>query len=888
MNNIPLKFISRIALILVCVGVATLGTVGVQPLAARTPYGLFYAAVAIAGWFAGVRAGALTIALSLLSVEIFVHKVTPHSPFNITDWPVHLGFLLVSSLILALVAARRVAADALEREQIRFDHVLEHISEMFLSIDADWRISYLNGQARRMLERDDKVVLGTNLWQSFPNLLGTITEEKYREAMATGKDVQFEVQSPEGRWFLLHVYPGEGGLAVFVADISERKDADLQQQQLLAQLSAERRRVTDILKTVPGAVWEAWGKPDAQAQRVDFISEYIESMLGYTVDEWLAQPQFWATIVHPDDKAGAVERAAAHFAGGADVPNRFRWQTKDGRYIWVETRSRVIRDENGAPLGMRGVTIDISDLMRAEEERRALEQRFQLMADSAPVLVWIAGTDKLCNWFNRAWLEFAGRTMEQELGNGWAEGVHPDDLERCLHTYHSSFDARQPFIMEYRMRHHSGEYRWLLDNGVPLYGANQEFTGFIGTCVDITDIRLAQEERERLLAFERAARSEAERVSQLKDEFLTTLSHELRTPLNAILGWANLLRNGLTGEETVATGLETIERNARIQAQLIEDLLDMSRIISGKLRLDVQRVDLASSINSAIATILPAAQAKGIRIDKILDPLAAPISGDPNRIQQIVWNLLSNAVKFTPRDGKVQVILERVNSHVEITIADTGQGISPQFLPFVFERFRQADSSNTREHGGLGLGLGIVRQLVELHGGSVRAKSPGIGQGATFVVSLPVTVIQEQRNTSSTKEAMPCPPSLHNMHVLVVDDEPDARELVRVVLEKCGARVTTASSAEEAFQLVRQEHPDVLVSDIGMPEEDGYSLMRRVRALPPEAGGNIRSVALTALARSEDRQRALLAGFQMHLPKPVEPAELVAVVASVAGLTGRD
>ncbi len=407
---------------------------------------------------------------------------------------------------------------------------------------------------------------------------------------------------------------------------------------------------------------------------------------------------------------------------------------------------------------------------------------------------------------------------------------------------------------------------------------------------DITAEKRAREERERLLEAAQKAKADAEAANRLKDEFLATLSHELRTPLNAILGWARILSTGPVDPEDLSEGLEVIDRNARIQVRIIEDLLDISRIISGNMRLDVQRVNVAEVIDAAITAVAPAADAKGVRIKKVLDPLAGPVSGDPARLQQVVWNLLTNAVKFTPKGGRVQVLLERVNSHVEVSVIDSGTGIRPEFLPHVFERFRQADSSTTRRHGGLGLGLAIVKQLAELHGGTVRAKSPGEGQGSTFVVSLPITVVHEARpETVRPKEDQPgeydCSERpLAGIRVLVVDDDPDARQLVRRVLTECGAEVAVAGSAAEAVGLVEALRPDILVSDIGMPDQDGYDLIRQVRSRV--AAKTLPAVALTAFARSEDRRRALLAGFQTHVAKPVEPAELVAVVASLVERTG--
>jgi len=403
----------------------------------------------------------------------------------------------------------------------------------------------------------------------------------------------------------------------------------------------------------------------------------------------------------------------------------------------------------------------------------------------------------------------------------------------------------------------------------------------------------AAEDRKGLLESERAARNTAERLSEIKDEFLATLSHELRTPLNAIVGWAQILRARPSDETDLLKGLEAIERNARVQTKLIEDLLDMSRITSGKLRLDIQPLQPSSFIDAAVETVATAADVKGIRLQRFLDPSAGPISGDPGRLQQVMWNLLSNAIKFTPKGGTVQIVLERVNSHIEISVADTGCGIRPEFMPYLFERFRQGDATTTRQHGGLGLGLSIVKNLVELHGGTVYAKSPGEGLGTSVMVHLPLTVVH--RNGTSERQhptsMQATPPAfiaaeLAGLTVLVVDDQADARDLLKRVLEDCAAKVFTAASADEALQLLRLRQPHVLITDIGMPGTDGYTLLKRVRALGAERGGRVPAIALTAFARSEDRTRALRAGFLVHVSKPVDPSELVATVASVAGRVG--
>jgi signal transduction histidine kinase/ActR/RegA family two-component response regulator len=407
----------------------------------------------------------------------------------------------------------------------------------------------------------------------------------------------------------------------------------------------------------------------------------------------------------------------------------------------------------------------------------------------------------------------------------------------------------------------------------------------------LADSRALSEERRHLLEREREARAEAERLSELKDEFLATLSHELRTPLNAILGWAQLLRVKGKDEATLIRGVDTIERNSRAQARLIDDLLDVSRIISGKVRLTIDMVKPGTFISAAIETVQPAAHAKQIKIESSLDADVESISGDIDRLQQVMWNLLSNAVKFTPNGGKVQVVLRRGKGESVITVSDTGAGISPDFLPYVFDRFRQADASTTRKHGGLGLGLSIVRQLVELQGGTVEAASNGEGKGAVFTVRFPEmqsrsSVIDQPRPDVAALTSVPVDVKLEDLSgikVLVVDDEADARDLVGRVLGYCGAEVVLASSAEQALQMLLQEGPHVLISDIGMPDVDGFQLIRRVRKLQFSQAANVPAIALTAFTRDDDRRRALEAGFSDYLCKPVEAAELIAKVTNAVG-----
>lgn len=551
---------------------------------------------------------------------------------------------------------------------------------------------------------------------------------------------------------------------------------------------------------------------------------------------------------------------------------------------------------------MASVAIENSRLYRAAKEaQEELHRQLQFtsaITNSLGEGVYAIDSAGCVTFLNPAAEQMLGFSKAELLGKNMHETIH---FQRADNSQISAEDCQVLAVLRSRKTVSNDLDVFTCKNGTVLpvaYTASpilvdNQITGAVIVFQDITERKRAEKEREQLLIREQASRAQAQEANRIKDEFLSTVSHELRTPLNAMLGWVQMLRSGKLNEAAVARALEVIERNARSQNQLIEDLLDVSRIISGKMRLNVRPIELAPIINGAIDSVRLAAEAKAIQLTCVLDPAGGLIAGDPDRLQQVVWNLLSNAIKFTPKGGYVTVQLERINSNVEVSVSDTGIGISPEFLPYVFERFRQAEGATTRSHGGLGLGLAIVRHLVELHGGTIHADSPGEGQGATFTVKFPLTAVRMHPSSRAqispngfSEVAVDDCQKLDHLQVLVVDDEADARELLTTVLEQCGAKVTAVASVEEALKVIEWSKPDVLVSDIGMPEEDGYSLIGKVRARETQKGERIPAAALTAYARAEDRKRALLAGFQTHLPKPVEPAELIAVVASLAGRTG--
>ena len=1043
---------------------------------------------------------------------------------------------------------------------------------------------------------------------------------------------------------------------------------DEQGQQVLAVVGTrditEQKRAEDSLRASESRFKATFENAAVGIARVAPDGHFLEvnqrlcDIVSYTREELLTKT--FGDITHPDDLGADWEQARQLLAGNIDTHSmEKRYFRKDGSIVWIDLTRSLVRKSDGSPDYLIAVSEDISARKQAEGKLRASEEQFRILADTAPVLIWISGTDKLCTFFNKPWLDFTGRTMEQELGNGWAEGVHPEDYDRCLGTYVTCCEAREPLKMEYRLRRYDGEYRWMVDNGVPRFSPNGDFLGYIGSCIDITErkeieqalraselrfrtmisaipsltyegdsvgnctfasdrwcaytgmppeeaagrgfvrafhpddaednkrryldavrsgtpfesrvrIRAAdgsyrwflngalpgrdaegrivrwagsltdiddliraeerlrenelrfrtmisavpslifeadsdgnnifvsdqwlaytgmtagetarsgfikayhpdeaedvlaqwgtavrsgmsfeskcriravdgnyrwflnrarpghdteglvvrwagsltdiddlvrteqelRESKERLagivstamdaiitvdeeqrvvlfneaaekmfgcpaaeamgrrldrfipelfrgghansftalradgrefpieaaissievggrklftvihrditerkqaeaereqLAREQAARAAAEAANRSKDEFLATVSHELRSPLTAILGYTRMLRSGLADSEAVNKATAVIERSAKAQLRIIEDLLDSARIITGKLRIELEPLDLVPVLEAALDTARPAVEAKRVTLVADFGPAPEQTLGDSTRLQQVVWNLLTNAVKFTPEGGRVELRMEGAADFIRITVSDNGKGIEPAFLPLVFDRFRQADASSARRVGGLGLGLSLVKHLVELHGGTITAASEGLGRGATFTVTLPrqrLTFIAPPTPAVSLREvrskgahALDQAVSLEGVSALVVDDQEDAREVLTQTLSEYGAQVTALSSGVEALALLADpalgRRPDVLILDIAMPGEDGYTVLKKVRALEIEQkidADQIPAIALTAFGRSEDRLRALQAGFHSHVAKPVEPDELAVIIASL-------
>ena len=554
-----------------------------------------------------------------------------------------------------------------------------------------------------------------------------------------------------------------------------------------------------------------------------------------------------------------------------------------------ESRYSPLLDGQNHVTGVIAVIGDISARKQAEEATRRLE--FHVESSPLAVVEWDSDF-RVSRWSASAEGLF-GWKAEDVLGkhvNEW-RFVFTDDVDAvALVTNRQREGVEVQGVTRNRNYTREGSILYCEWYNSVLHDERGKLVSVLSLVLDVTARQRAEEERAALLLRERDARQHAEEADRLKDEFLATLSHELRTPLTSILGWASMIRNGEVEGSNATRAIETIERNARSQARLIDDLLDVSRIITGNLRLDLHPLNLAPIVEAALDALRPTADVKGMKLQTRFEPGQCLVKGDPNRLRQVIWNLLSNAIKFTPRHGSVSIDLTCVESTARLTVSDTGDGISPEFLPYVFDRFRQAEGSISRKQGGLGLGLAVARHLVELHGGTIRAESDGVGKGAVFSVDLPLA--QERRDPARAEERIReverrrrgmGAVRLDGVHVLLVEDDDDSRKLLGTMLKRYGARVTSTKSAAEALAAFEGELPDVLISDIGMPDQDGYELMRKLRALPPERGGKTPAIALTGYASRKDRDRAINSGYQQHMAKPIEQADMIKAIAALVG-----
>ena len=891
------------------------------------PFLVSVPAILLSAWAGGFWPGMVTTVLSALLVNFF--WLAPHHSLRVTSVADAIGllfFVAIGALICSL-------CETMYRGRRRLEGLLHSIDEGFVVFDPDWRYRYVNDRAAELLHQPAPSMVGKTIWDVFPDIVGTEIETHLRRASNGNEPIEFEaLDKPYGRWFRARVFPTPDGFSALIEDTTARKQAEEASVRLAAIVRSADEAI--VGKDLDGII-TAWN-PAA------------ERLFGFTAQEAIGRS---IRMIVPPDRQGEEDDVLSRLRRGETIEHletvRVR---KDGTPLDVALTVSPIRDVNGRIIGASKIARDIGERRRTETERARLlaaaqtartlaesaEHRATLLSESSAALSASLDPATTLRTVSRVvvprfadWciIDLVAPDNSLERVAVSATGPDTEALLLELQRYAPDWTSPQPSAQVLRSRttmvipevtdetlvstardeQHLAIMRRLRPRSaiaVPMT-TRQRIIGAITLvrtaprhAYEAADVAMAEElARRAALAVDNAtlyseadhARAQAEGANRAKDEFLAVLSHELRTPMNAVYGWARMLQMGQIDSATTPRALDAIVRNAHVQLQLIDDLLDVSRIISGKMRLDIRPVDIPRVLEGALDAVRPAADAKGLRLQSLIDPNAGPLNGDPDRLQQVVWNLLMNAVKFTPRDGRIQLTLQRVNSYVEIVVSDTGAGIRSELLPFIFDRFKQGESGSTRHQGGLGIGLALVRHLVELHGGSVTAESPGEGKGATFRVKLPLVAAlvepTDERVHPTARQAQPAyqGPSLRGLRVLVVDDDPDALDLIATILRRAEAEARLCSSPPEALAMLRSWKPHVLVSDIEMPGEDGYSLIRKVRELSGSEGGQTPAVALTAYGRPEDRVRSLSAGYSMHVAKPVDPVELGVIVANLAG-----
>jgi len=808
------------------------------------------------------------------------------------------------------IHGRKQAEASLQESETRFRMLADNISQFAWMADADGWVFWYN---RRWFEYTGTTLeeMQSTGWQQtlHPDHRDRVVQY-FNHCLQTGyawEDI-FPLRGQAGtyRWFLSRAQPIRDTTGAISRWFGTNTDITEQRQIEEALRNSEERLRSFVEANVVGIVFcDVYGG-------IHDANDELLRIIGYTREDLELGKIRWTDITPPEYIPTDEQMIAeARQTTGASAPYEKEYIRKDGNRVPVLVGFSLVGKAMEEAVAF---ILDLSDRKRAEVAIRQSEDRLRIAIESAQLGTWDLNlsTNEL-NWDVGCKAMFGLPPDAETSLDIFFQSLHPDDVDRVEHVVQHALNPSSGGIydIEYRaIGIQDGIERWIKARGQAYFSSTGKPLRFTGTVLDVTEQKRAEAEREQLLRREQAAREAAEKANRIKDEFLAVLSHELRSPLNPILGWSRLLQKGKLNPAKSQKALETIERNAQLQAELIEDLLDVSRILQGKLSLAVGPVNLAATIQAAIETVRLAAEAKSIQIETQLDPKIGLVLGDSTRLQQVVWNLVSNGVKFTPAGGRVEVCLEQIRSweggagseagnelsdvqpdsalqpyaYAQITVNDTGKGIDPDFLPHVFDYFRQEDGATTRKFGGLGLGLAIVRHLVELHGGTIRADSPGEGLGASFTVRLPILREDEAgRSRDETQLNFPSSHPLSHLRILVVDDDTDTRELLVFLLEQAGASVVSASSAREALRTILKTKPlfDLLVSDIGMPEMDGYMLMRQVRSLRIDQGGKVPAIALTAYAGEIDYQQAMAAGFQKHIPKPVKPDALIGAIAQV-------
>ncbi|MGZ4778447.1 MAG: PAS domain S-box protein [Thermoanaerobaculia bacterium] len=768
----------------------------------------------------------------------------------------------------------------LAASELRYRRLFETAQDAILILDGDsGKVIDANPYVRDMLGYSLEELHGKQLWEL--GFFHDIDHNKaaFEELRARGH-IRYDnlpLETRDGQRvdveFVSNAYTVDGSniIQCNIRDITDRARS-------IRALRASEVRYRRLFETAQDAILIL----DGRSGKVIDANPFVIAMLGYSLTELMGK-ELWQIGLFRDieESKAAFDRLKRDgYIRYEDLP----LETKDGKRAEVEfvSNSYEVDGRNIIQCNIR----DITDRKSAENAASEGAERFRFLAESMPQMIFTARPDGDIEYMNKQWTEFTGLSFEEIVDWRASEFIHPDDVQETARRWQHSIETGEPIEFQHRFRRADGVYRWHLSRARAMRDADEDIVMWVGSSTDIDDQKHIEEDLARLF-------TEAESLNRAKDEFLATLSHELRTPMTSILGWTALLAMGSLDEKTRTEGIATIHRSAKAQAQLIDDVLDVSRMITGKLRLTIEPVDMESVLRSALTAIVPAAEAKDLQIGMDSQPGLLHLGGDPVRLQQVFWNLLSNAVKFTPAGGRIDVRLFSRDSNVVVEVQDTGVGIRPDFLPYAFDRFAQQESGTMRHHGGMGIGLAIVKQLVELHGGTVSVISDGDGCGSTFTVTIPVQTTMLERSVVAGPQLRPAThsldemPSIAGLRVLVVDDEPDSRRTICAILEQYGARVSAASSAAEGLALSERGSFEVLLCDIAMPEEDGYSLIRRLRS-PGDQRSRLPAVALTAYGRPSEREIALAEGFNEYLKKPVEPDELISLVASTARISAAD
>lgn len=838
--------------------------------------------------------------------EVFVHKNGSFYPVAYTASPIREGDRVIGTIIEVRDITQEKLAEQAQQESLYREQALraeveashhqiaQNAERLNLALIAAQLGTWSWDAATDVVTLSDRgaAIFGISssafiTWTQIQSLLHPADRDRARLAVEAAilqkqdYDIEYRVIHPDGkqRWISAMgrgYYDNSGnvmGMHGVVQDITNRK-----------QVEEELREANVQLESALGAgliyTWR-WNIRDnrvtGSANLVHLFSvDPVQAVHGLPIEVFV-------DAMHPADRLRVLESIQQAIATGEEYRAEYRVQTATGEERWVLARGLVEYDADGNPIAFPGALADITERKRSEEALQQALQKLTFHVENSPMAV-VEWNEKfeIIRWSGAAEQIF-GWQADEVLGTPLTELqlVFDEDLEEVTDVCKRLMLGKEPYIFSYNRNYTKhGDVVHCEWYNSSLRDESGQMLSVLSLVLDTTAKKQAEAERDRLLQQEQAAREAAETANRIKDEFLAVLSHELRSPLNPILGWSKLLQSGRLDPAKTQQALATIERNAKLQAELIEDLLDVSRILQGKLSLNVSAVDLAATIRLAIETVQLAAEAKAITIHTQLETQMGQVMGDSSRLQQVIWNLLSNAIKFTPQGGQVRVQLTRVGDLAQLAISDTGKGISPEFLPYVFDYFRQENASTTRKFGGLGLGLAIVRHLVELHGGTVQADSPGEGQGATFSVCIPIKVHPASGSEANQTQEQTC--DLSGIKILIVDDDTDTREFLAFLLEQSGATVMMVNSAFAALAAISRFQPNVLLSDIGMPEMDGYELLQQVRALLPEQGGNVPAIALTAYAGEIDYQRAVAVGFQQHHAKPIEPETLMKAIATLA------